>query len=254
MKKGSLHIGTSGWYYDHWVGTFYPNDTKKNERLAYYLRFFKTVELNSPFYRLPSPATFTKWAETVPKDFIFSVKGNRHITHMKKLKVGKEDLAGFFAAVESLEKKLGPILFQLPPNWKANIERLSHFLGLLPDRHRYTLEFRDSSWYAPAVYDLLRKHNIAFCQYELAGHRSPQEITASFVYIRLHGPGGKYQGNYPKETLRNWMEKCREWQNMGKDVYLYFDNDEAGYAAFNARQLLALAEPANVEKKRTKTS
>lgn len=240
MGKGTIHIGTSGWHYKHWIGTFYPEGTKNDEQLAYYLQRFKTVEVNNPFYRIPSPETFRSWAKAVPSDFLFSIKGNRWVTHLKKLKVPASDMDYFFEGVNQMGKKAGPILFQLPPRWNVNAERLKDFLEILPKNHRFTLEFRDPTWYRDEVYALLEERNCAFCIYELGGHKSPEAISADFVYVRLHGPEGKYQGKYSIATLKKWAKKCLSWQNAGKDVFVYFDNDEAGYAPANARRLAEL--------------
>lgn len=240
MKKGALHIGTSGWHYKHWAGTFYPEGTKSSAQLDLYQKKFRTVELNNSFYRVPSPEVFKGWAEAVPRDFIFSVKGNRYVTHMKKLKVGKRDLHSFFKGVDELGRKAGPVLFQLPPGWNVNAERLSAFLKFLPAAYRYTFEFRNHSWYREDICELLDKHRCAFCIYELAGHLSPLTVTTDFVYVRLHGPGGKYEGSYSKTALKKWARQCLQWRKEGKDVYVYFDNDQKGYAPANALELAAL--------------
>lgn len=234
MKKGKIYIGTSGWKYAHWEGTFYPELLKKKDHLKYFTSIFQTVELNNSFYRQPKIHNFQSWREQVPDNFIYSVKANRYFTHLKKLKVSKEEIEIFIEAASGLKEKLGPILFQLPPRWKINIERLENFLSILPKGERYTLEFRDHTWYTPEVYALLEKYNCAFCIYELAGHQSPLWSTADFVYIRLHGPGEKYQGSYSDESLAGYYRLLHTWLEYGKDVYLYFDNDEAGYAAKNA--------------------
>lgn len=242
MKKGKINIGTSGWHYQHWVGSFYPENTRSSEQLSYYHKYFTTVEINNSFYRTPTPGTFESWKNTVPDDFVFSVKANRYITHMKKLKVEKQDITDFLHNVDHLEKKAGPVLFQLPPNWNPNHQRLHEFLSLLPANRRYTLEFRNASWYKEKVYELLREYNCAFCIYELGGHHSPVVVTADFVYVRLHGPGENYQGNYPAATLKKWAKSCINWQQEGKDVYVYFDNDQQGHAALNAKDLKKLIE------------
>jgi len=153
---------------------------------------------------------------------------------MKKLKNTSENVAKFITNVSVLEEKLGPILFQLPPNWKQNRGRLQDFLEHLPSGYRYAFEFRNASWYTDEVYELLEKHNCAFCIYELDGHLSPLRITADFVYIRLHGPKGKYQGSYSQHELAKWKENILSWS---KETYIYFDNDQNGYAVFNAKQL-----------------
>lgn len=232
-----IHVGTSGWHYKHWVGTFYPEGISASNQLEHYLKDFTAVEINNSFYRVPQAKTFEEWNKAVPEDFIFAVKANRFFTHLKKLQVGKADVENFIDKVDLLGKKAGPILFQLPPNWKINLERLEEFLRKLPTHHRYTFEFRNSTWYQDEVYDCLRRFNAAFCIYELAGHHSPVLVTADFVYARLHGPGDKYQGSYSYEQLQELAGQCLQWQKTGKEVFVFFDNDEKGYAAHNARQL-----------------
>ena len=240
MKAGKLYTGTSGWHYKHWIGTYYPANTKEKDQLSLYIRDFNTVELNNSFYNLPSAKTFKNWAAATPGNFVFAVKGSRYISHMKKLKVLKADINRFLRRVDKLGDKVGPILFQLPPKWKLNVERFEKFLSRLDNHHRYVFEFRNQTWYDDKVYDLLLQYNCAFCIYELAGHRSPEMVTADFVYIRLHGPGAKYQGSYSTPQLKKWAKKCKRWQAEGKDVYIYFDNDQAGYAAFNALKLQSM--------------
>lgn len=234
MRKGKIYIGTSGWHYKHWKGTFYPADIKAAEQFATYQQFFNTVELNNSFYKLPSTATFTNWRKTTEKNFLFAVKGSRFLTHMKKLNVDREGVKLFFSHVSKLREKLGPILFQLPPKWKMNVERLDDFIGVIPKTNRYAFEFREHSWYHEDVYAVLRRHNCAFCIYELEYHLSPLEVTADFIYVRLHGPGNKYQGSYSDAVLTAWAKRCKQWRDKGKDVYVYFDNDQEGFAAFNA--------------------
>jgi uncharacterized protein YecE (DUF72 family) len=240
--QGKIYIGTSGWSYKHWMGTFYPPGTKQKDRFPYYQKFFKTVELNSPFYHLPPRQTFEKWKEDVPNDFIYAVKASRFITHMKKLNDAGDSLTRLLDNASGLDEKLSIILFQLPPKWEINVERFRAFLEKLPKGNRYTFEFRDHTWYQDAVYSLLREFNCAFCIYELAGHVSPIEITANYVYVRLHGPGDKYQGSYTDEVLAEWAARCKDWSDTGKDVYVYFDNDQEGFAAFNAIKLKELID------------
>ncbi|RNI29696.1 DUF72 domain-containing protein [Rufibacter immobilis] len=240
QELGSIYIGTSGWHYNHWKGNFYPKGVTSAQFTEHYLRYFKTVEINNSFYRLPTAQTFANWRASVPQDFLFAVKASRYITHMKKLKDAQQGLAQLLGNAQALEEKLGPVLFQLPPAWRLNLERFEEFLRALPPYYRYTFEFREPSWYHPQVYDLLRAHNHAFCIYELAGHMSPLEVTANFVYVRLHGPEGKYAGSYSESALQWWANTCCTWAAEGKDVYLYFDNDQNGYAAFNAIRLQEL--------------
>jgi uncharacterized protein YecE (DUF72 family) len=136
---------------------------------------------------------------------------------------------------------LGPILFQLPPHWNLNLARLRAFVAMLPGGYRYAFEFRDPSWFDDGVYGLLADHGAAFCIYELAGRLAPRQVTADWVYVRLHGPGDAYQGKYEAQTLAGWMGAFSSWQRQGKDIYCYFDNDQAGYAVQNARALQAMA-------------
>jgi uncharacterized protein YecE (DUF72 family) len=236
--EGRIRIGTSGWHYKHWLGTFYPEGTKQNEQFGCYQQYFDTVEINNSFYRLPSPETFRKWKHSVSADFIFAVKASRFITHMKKLKDPAESVARFMEHVAALDRRLGVILFQLPPGWTLNVARLREFLQVLPAQYRYAFEFRNPSWYDEEVVALLTKYNCAFCIYQLAGHLSPLEVSADFIYVRLHGPDDqKYQGSYGDADLKKWARRCNAWARQGKDVFVYFDNDQAGYAAFNAKRL-----------------
>lgn len=238
MRKGQrIHIGTSGWHYEHWKGPFYPEDIRNDSFLKYYADFFNTVEINNSFYRVPQEKTLRSWRDTVPEGFVFSVKGSRYITHMKKLKDAGEAVTSFLKKVDLLGERLGPILFQLPPRWNVNPERLGTFLGLLPEQYRYAFEFRDTSWFTQEVYDLLSEHRAAFCIYDLDGRQSPRIATTDLVYIRLHGPDGPYRGQYRSKQLAGWAAAVLSWAEEGKNVYCYFDNDEAGYAAMDARKL-----------------
>jgi NAD(P)-dependent dehydrogenase (short-subunit alcohol dehydrogenase family)/uncharacterized protein YecE (DUF72 family) len=205
--------------------------------LEYYLRFFDTVEVNNSFYRLPRPGMLSSWREATPSNFLFAVKGSRFLTHNKKLKDPENALENLLPRAEELKEKLGPILFQLPPKWRCNTERLEQFLEVLPKTHKYAFEFREASWHCAEVLSVLRRHNAAYCIYELAGFATENEITANWTYIRLHGPGGKYQGSYSDEVLRSWATLIRSWVNKLDAVYVYFDNDQAGYAAENAIRL-----------------
>ena len=205
--------------------------------LAYYVERFDTVELNNSFYHLPSEAAFEGWRRSTPPGFTFAVKGSRFITHMKKLKDGEQSLPNFIPRAELLAEKIGPILFQLPPHWKLNLERLEEFLSLLPPAHRYTFEFREHSWLTDETYSSLRNHNAAFCIYELDRFLSPLIISADWSYVRLHGPGAKYQGKYGRKGLQPWADWIREQRESLKAIYVYFDNDQAGYAVEDALML-----------------
>jgi uncharacterized protein YecE (DUF72 family) len=183
----------------------------------------------------------------VPEGFVFACKGSRFITHMKKLKDPKAGVARFFERIEGLGRKLGPVLFQLPPGWGPDCERLAAFLAALPAGHRYAFELRDARWFRREVLDLLETHNAACCAYDFDGRQSPVEHTADFAYVRLHGPGERYRGQYDDRTLKRWARRLKAWRTDGRDGYCYFDNDEKGYApqdAMRLQQLLGLAKPA----------
>jgi uncharacterized protein YecE (DUF72 family) len=235
-----IRIGTSGWHYKHWVGRFYPERWPDSKMLAYYQERFDTVEINNSFYRLPVESALESWRDSTPPDFLFAVKGSRFLTHMKKLKDAEAGMEKFFSRIDLLKNKLGPVLFQLPPNFGVNLGRLATFIDALPKWHRYAFEFRDESWNTPEVYDLLRSKNAAWCAFHLAGYESPIEVTTDFAYVRLHGPGGKYQGSYTDEALKKWAKRISKWKEELNAVYVYFDNDDSGYAAFNAQRLRAL--------------
>jgi uncharacterized protein YecE (DUF72 family) len=234
---GRTFVGTSGWSYDHWEGPFYPEGLATGERLAYYARRFATVELNNSFYQLPAREQLEHWHHIAGDEFVFAVKASRYITHMKKLNDPEESLDRFLGRVEALGSALGPVLFQLPPRWHCNADRLASFLGQLPGGHRYAFEFRDPSWHVEEILAVLREACAAFCIYDLAGELSPKEVTADFVYVRLHGPEGPYQGSYDARALAGWAGAISAWRDQGLDVYCYFDNDEAGHAPRNAARL-----------------
>lgn len=240
MKQNLIHIGTSGWHYPHWKGPFYPLQSPSTSLLSYYMKYFHTAEINNSFYQLPQKKTFEQWRDTVPENFIFSVKASRYITHMKKLKDPLQPVSHFLQRIDKLGNKRGPILFQLPPRWKCNPERLESFLKILPQKYRYTFEFRDPSWFHSEVYEILSRYGASFCIYDLDGRLSPKEITADFIYIRLHGPEGPYQGKYNQKTLSGWSSDFSRWTQQNKEVYCYFDNDQAGFAVQNAWELQEL--------------
>jgi uncharacterized protein YecE (DUF72 family) len=238
MARGRCHIGTSGWSYRHWRGPFYPRGMAKgSEQLCFYAERFDTVEVNGTFYRLIEAETFRRWREQTRAGFVFACKGSRYLTHMKRLKDSEQGVGRFFERVAALENKLGPIVFQLPGRFKPDRERLERFLDALPRQHRYAFEFRDPAWFEPAILQTLAAHDAALCLYEFGGQRAPLEVTASFVYIRLHGPERAYQGSYSDAALRTWAKRIRAWAKEGLDVYCYFDNDEKGYAPQNALRL-----------------
>ena len=237
-----IHIGTSGWHYKHWLDdVFYPSGTKPAQMFEFYARHFNTVEINNSFYHLPSARTFDNWRDSSPRDFSFAVKGSRFITHMKKLKDPKASSEKFFDVADRLGRKLGPILFQLPPHWNVNRERLEAFLQSLPARHKYVFELRDETWLVPEVYRLLRRYKAAFCIHDFADMKIPLELTANFTYVRFHGPtSAKYFGSYSTEQLQVWAERIREWSRELSGIYAYFNNDPGGAAVRNALELKQL--------------
>ena len=242
MSKNKIHIGTSGWHYSHWKGAFYPDDLSSSDYLSFYQERFRTVEINNTFYKTPEKKTLQEWKDTVKEDFIFSVKASRFITHMKKLKDPEEPIHNFLNKISLFKENLGPILFQLPPKWKINSERLKNFLESLPEGHRYVFEFRDPSWFDDEVYSLMASYQTAFCIYDLNQQISPKKITADFIYIRLHGPNGPYQGQYSTQDLAGWAGAFSTWKEKVDDIFCYFDNDQAGYAAQDALKLQKMIE------------
>ncbi len=241
-KLGALHIGTCGWHYKHWIGPFYPAGTRPAAFLDHYAKRFSAVEVDNTFYRLPSPETLSHWRAETPKDFAFTCKASRYITHMKKLKEPEKTLPPFFDGMAHLGDKLKVVVFQLPPRWRCNPDRLERFLAALPRGRRYAFEFRDESWFDPAVYGLLVDHGAAFCIYDLAGRQSPYEVTADFVYLRLHGPGAAYEGAYSTQRLARLAERLQAWRREGRDCFVFFDNDAEGQAPKDALRLLKQVE------------
>lgn len=241
--NAKLHVGTSGWHYKHWLGDFYPAKIPAGKMFEWYARHFDTVELNNSFYRLPTHDAFLHWRALAPPGFTFAVKASRFITHMKKLKDPEISLENFLERVQLLHEKLGPVLFQLPPQWPVNVERLESFLAALPQTYRFVFEFRDPSWNTPTVYRILRRHNVALCIHDWRANQSSQEVTADFAYIRMHGPEGTYQGGYSAQHLETLAARMDRWRSELAAVYVYFNNDQGGFAVRDAvflRQLLAM--------------
>ncbi len=239
-RPAEIRVGTSGWHYGSWVGPFYPHDAKPPSFLAHYTERFDCVEVNNTFHRLPRREVVEAWAAQAPKGFLFAVKANRFITHMKKLKDPAEPIRRMFSVLDGFGAKLGPILFQLPPGWRVNVERLAEFLAALPRGRRYAFEFRDESWLCDETFEALRKADAALVLYDFEGRQPPELVTADFVYVRLHGPGGKYKGSYSGPALGAWRDRAKRWRRQGRDVFVFFDNDEKGYAAADATKLRAM--------------
>ena len=234
---GKIRIGTSGWSYPHWRGPFYPHEVRKHDWLAYYARHFSSAEINGAFYRIPKAATFKGWAEQVPADFVFTLKASRYITHLKKLREPSDSLQQLLTPAAELGERLGPILFQLPPRWRCNPDRLRTFLAELPQDHRYAFEFRDASWFTSEIEAMLKEANAALCIHDHEDADCPDHLTADFTYVRLHGPGGKYEGRYSDRALQHWAARMSEWAGAGHDVFCFFDNDAGGHAALDALRL-----------------
>lgn len=241
---GQLRIGTSGWSYPSWRGPFYPPKLPAKRWLAYYAERFDSAEINASFYRLPSQAAVAAWREAVPDDFVFAWKASQYITHAKKLIDPEGPLARVYAPMSAMGRKLGPALFQLPPRFKLNLPRLETFLAALPSGRRHVLEVRDPGWYVDAVFERLAKHDVALCLSDHHHAPAPWVRTASFVYVRGHGPGGNYSGAYSEATLTAWADRIAAWRRGGCDVYGYFDNDIGCAAPGDAERLRALAASA----------
>lgn len=225
-------IGTSGWHYGHWRERFYPAALPTSRWLEYYAERFDSVEINNSFYRLPSASTLACWRDTTPKKFQFSLKASRFITHNKKLN-GLESFELFFDRIAAIRAKLGVVLFQLPPRWKVNVERLDEFLSGLPRGLTVAFELRNQTWLCDAVYDTLAKHKAGFCVYDIEGFTSPFIVTADFTYVRLHGPVLKYAGVYGEARLAQWLDQITRQRKL-KRAYVYFDNDVGGAAVEDA--------------------
>jgi uncharacterized protein YecE (DUF72 family) len=261
-------IGTSGWLYPRWRKTFYPEGLKHAKELAYISTQMNSVELNGSFYSLQRPECYLSWYEATPEGFVFALKGSRFITHMKKLNDPRAALANFFASgVLALGEKMGPILWQLPPNLGFNRDRLAAFFDALPRdtteavklakkhddrvkgraylrtdkkrRIRYALEVRHQSFLDGAFIELLREHDVALCIADTAG-KFPylEDVTADLVYVRLHGDTELYTSGYSDDSLNKWAKKVRAWRKT-RDVYVYFDNDAKVHAPFDALSLAA---------------
>ena len=241
VTVGEIRIGTSGWLYPEWRGEFYPRGLQQRLELQFLSRRFDTVEINGSFYGLRKPTDYASWFERTPEHFVFAVKGHREITHTKRLRDVEKDVKEFFTSgVLDLGPKLGPVLWQLPPTLPWRPERLAAFLDLLPGPPvRHALEIRHPTWDRPELVEMLAPHNVALVVAESAGRfPEPHELTADFVYARLHGDQELYVSAYSDLALNRWASRFREW-SVGRDVFVYFDNTMRGAAPFDA---LALVE------------
>lgn len=243
-----LRVGTSGWAYRHWLGRLYPRDVGGTAMLPFFARRFPTVEVNSTYYRLPEARTFDAWRDAAPPGFRFSVKAPGSITHEKRLVGVEEETAEFVARASRLHDRLGVLLFQLPPGFRADLPLLEDFLRLLPEPGRCAFELRHRSWHERDVRALLERHGAAWVVHDYGRRGSPLWTSTDWVYLRLHGPSGRYRGAYPAETLLAWAQQALHWLREGRRVWVFFNNDERGHAVRNAvalREALAEGLPAD---------
>jgi uncharacterized protein YecE (DUF72 family) len=240
-------IGTSGWHYDSWRGPFFPKGLPLKNQLQYYSSQLPTAELNGVFYRTPTREAVRAWREQTGKNFVFAWKASKFITHWKRLSdKSVNSLELLENRLSLLGPKAGPILFQLPPSFEADPDRLAAFIKLLPKKRRYSFEFRHPSWYVPAILRMLSAQNIALCISDHHDAPAPWRRTADFVYVRGHGPQGRYKGHYRPQTLAAWAKRIRSWKKQGCDVFVYFDNDQKSAApadALKLQQLLGIRPP-----------
>lgn len=235
-----VRVGCSGWMYKHWRGLFYPEKLPVKHWFAFYAATFDTVEINNSFYRLPPPATFAGWRGQAPPGFRYAVKANRYLTQAKKLKDCEEPIARMMASVSELRPALGPLLFQLPPRFQVNLDRLERFLAVLPGETANVFEFREPSWYCDAVYALLERYGASLCVHDMPGLASPRIALGPIAYIRFHGAGGKYVGRYSDAALQEWAEWIAAEARGGRAVWAYFNNDIHGHAIDDAKTLSAM--------------
>jgi len=238
--RRTLRAGCSGWHYRHWRGAFYPQDARPAQWFAHYAATFDTVELNNSFYRLPSEQAIRSWSQEAPPAFCFALKASRLITHFRRLEGVATALGVFFERVRLLGEALGPILYQLPPDFERNDRRLDDFLSLLPPDLTHVFEFRHQSWWHSRVYERLEAAGAVFCMYDRGASSTPAVATAPDVYLRMHGPAGDYAGTYSDDALRRWVHRLSElrWQR----AWVYFNNDGGAAAPRDAVRLRELWE------------
>jgi uncharacterized protein YecE (DUF72 family) len=238
----AVFVGTSGWSYDHWTNVLYPDGLPARERLVVYGQNFETVELNASFYRWPRDVSFASWQRRLPDGFRMSVKAPRGLTHGKRLYQPEVWIDRIARCWHELGDKRAVLLVQLPPTMERDDARLDYFLAALPPWIRAAVELRHPSWDDELVYQLLERHNAAYCVMSGANLRCVLRATSDIVYVRLHGPSDDhlYGGCYSDAELGWWAQRAREWHHSGRDVYLYFNNDGDGNAVRNAFRLSAL--------------
>lgn len=236
-----VKIGCSGFMYDDWKGTFYPDELSRKQWFNYYCKKFKTVELDVTFYQLPEKETFSKWYSETPEGFTISMRGSRFITHIKKLKSPVEPLDVFFLRAAALKEKLGIVLWQFPPDFKVDLEKLREFIEALSVyKAKNAFEFREKSWINRKVTSLLEKHNMGVCLADWPDFISDLPMTTDFVYIRRHGTDGKCLHCYDSDQLKADAKLINKYLKQGKDVSLYFNNGAFGNAPKNAKTLNSL--------------
>ena len=235
-------VGTSGYVYRDWRRRFYPQALGARDWLPYYAATFETVELNSPFYRLPRAATFRAWAAAVPPHFVFAVKASRFLTHVKRLNEPGPPVTLFLRRARGLGNALGPVLIQLPSTFHLRLDRLDGLLRALSRRPhvRWVLEVRHASWLVEPVFERLRRANVSLCLHDWKERPVTGPLTADFVYVRRHGTRRRYGGSYTEAMLAADAGRVDEWARDGRDVYVYFNNDGRAAAVRNARRLTEL--------------
>ena len=243
-STAAIRIGCSGWIYKHWRGLFYPQELAVKKWFAWYANEFDTVEINNSFYRLPKPETFEGWRKQEPPGFCYAVKANRFLTQAKKLKDCEEPLARQMASSNALKPALGPILYQLPPRFQLNLDRLESFLSLLPRDVTNVFEFREASWYSDAVFALLKRYGASFCTHDMPGSKSPRVAVGPIAYVRFHGGIAKYSGRYSDEALLRWTDWIGDQARAGRPVWCYFNNDPEAHAIHDAQTLRAMVRQA----------
>lgn len=242
MPDMKIYIGCSGYYYNHWIGRFYPEKLPKKEWLIFYSEHFNTVEINNTFYRMPDDKAVINWYSITPQDFVFSVKGYRFITHQKKLTVDdalKDNLDRFQRTAALLKEKTGPLLWQLPGSFKANAGKLNQFCSLLSRDFHHVFEFRNPSWFNDDVFGILDKYGCTLCI--VSGPGSVPGIIKNIsdtAYIRFHGEGSWYNDNYSDETLQGWRNRLTE--SGAINLFAYFNNDMNAYAVYNGKYFASL--------------
>jgi uncharacterized protein YecE (DUF72 family) len=237
-----LRVGTSGWQYKHWKGRFYPNGLPTAKWLEFYAQHFDTVELNNPFYRQPERKTFERWRRSVPDEFVYAVKLNRFITHIKRLNIERDSVERSYGTLAGLGPKAAVVLVQLPPLMKFDEERADRFFRMVaPRRRRHAIEPRDASWFTEDALAFLRRRNIALVIGDTPRWPTHVAVTGDLVYLRFHGPERLYASNYTDDALGEWAERIKGWRGEGRDVFAYFNNDEQGFAVKNALRLRELA-------------